>query len=59
MTDHLSDYALALPGAWPDEPWEGDAVAKVGPEGDGKIAESYARVVGKLPTKHRPEGWDT
>jgi predicted DNA-binding protein (MmcQ/YjbR family) len=23
-------YCLAKPGAWPDEPWEGDAVAKVG-----------------------------
>jgi predicted DNA-binding protein (MmcQ/YjbR family) len=22
-------YALAKPGAWPDEPWEGDRVAKV------------------------------
>lgn len=23
------DHALSLPGAWPDEPWEGDVVAKV------------------------------
>ena len=23
-------YCLAKPGAWQDEPWEGDAVAKVG-----------------------------
>ena len=23
-------YCLAKPGAWPDEPWEGDVVAKVG-----------------------------
>ena len=23
---------LAKPGAWPDEPWEGDTVAKVGPK---------------------------
>jgi predicted DNA-binding protein (MmcQ/YjbR family) len=23
-------YCLAKPGAWPDEPWEGDGVAKVG-----------------------------
>ena len=22
-------YCLAKPGAWPDEPWEGDVVAKV------------------------------
>ena len=25
----LHDYALAKPGAWPDQPWEGDHVAKV------------------------------
>jgi len=33
----LRDYALSKPGAWLDQPWEGDMVAKVG-EGDrGKI----------------------
>ena len=26
----LLDFCLAKPGAWPDEPWEGDVVAKVG-----------------------------
>lgn len=31
--DELLAYCLAKPGAWPDEPWEGDVVAKVG----GKI----------------------
>ena len=25
-------YALAKPGAWADQPWEGDHVAKVGPK---------------------------
>lgn len=28
----LITYCLAKPGAWPDEPWEGDVVAKVGPK---------------------------
>jgi predicted DNA-binding protein (MmcQ/YjbR family) len=28
----LLDYCLAKPGAWLDEPWEGDVVAKVGPK---------------------------
>ncbi len=28
--DDLRDYCLGKPGAWPDEPWEGDSVAKVG-----------------------------
>jgi predicted DNA-binding protein (MmcQ/YjbR family) len=26
----LREYALAKPGAWADQPWEGDHVAKVG-----------------------------
>jgi predicted DNA-binding protein (MmcQ/YjbR family) len=26
----LQDYCLAKPGAWEDQPWEGDTVAKVG-----------------------------
>ena len=26
----IAAHALAKPGAWPDEPWEGDRVAKVG-----------------------------
>jgi predicted DNA-binding protein (MmcQ/YjbR family) len=31
--DELLDYCLAKPGAWRDEPWDGDVVVKVG----GKI----------------------
>ncbi|HWG98406.1 MAG TPA: MmcQ/YjbR family DNA-binding protein, partial [Pilimelia sp.] len=31
--DELLAYCLAKPGAWRDEPWEGDTVVKVG----GKI----------------------
>jgi predicted DNA-binding protein (MmcQ/YjbR family) len=30
--DDLLAYCLAKPGAWPDQPWEGDVVAKVGPK---------------------------
>jgi predicted DNA-binding protein (MmcQ/YjbR family) len=117
--EELRRYALSKPGAWPDQPWEGDLVAKVG-EGDrGKIFaflgeqsvgvkagasrdeadewlarypddaavmayigrsgwntlvigssipddeiraavdDSYALVVAKLPTKHRPDGWES
>jgi predicted DNA-binding protein (MmcQ/YjbR family) len=29
--DELLAYCLAKPGAWPDDPWGGDIVAKVGP----------------------------
>jgi predicted DNA-binding protein (MmcQ/YjbR family) len=28
--DELLKHCLAKPGAWPDEPWEGDTVVKVG-----------------------------
>lgn len=28
--DELIAYCLAKPGAWQDEPWDGDVVAKVG-----------------------------
>ena len=28
--DKLRKYCLAKPGAWSDQPWEGDSVAKVG-----------------------------
>jgi predicted DNA-binding protein (MmcQ/YjbR family) len=33
----LLDYCLAKPGAWEDEPWDGDIVTKVGPTDRGKI----------------------
>lgn len=31
-SEELLAYCLAKPGAWQDEPWEGDVVAKVGPK---------------------------
>ena len=30
--EELKRHCLSKPGAWPDEPWEGDTVAKVGPK---------------------------
>jgi predicted DNA-binding protein (MmcQ/YjbR family) len=30
--EKLLAYCLAKPGAWQDEPWEGDVVIKVGPK---------------------------
>ncbi len=31
IPDELLTHCLSKPGAWQDEPWEGDIVAKVGP----------------------------
>jgi predicted DNA-binding protein (MmcQ/YjbR family) len=31
-SDRVLAHALSLPGAWRDEPWDGDVVAKVGPK---------------------------
>lgn len=46
--DQLLDHCLALPGAWPDEPWEGDTVAKVGDKifaflGEGSVGVKAGR----------------
>jgi predicted DNA-binding protein (MmcQ/YjbR family) len=30
--DRMREYCLGKPGAWADQPWEGDHVAKVGPK---------------------------
>ena len=52
----LHAYCLAKPGAWEDEPWEGDTVAKVG----GKIfAFLGAEAVGLKcgPTRELAEEW--
>lgn len=35
--DDLLGYCLGKPGAWQDEPWEGDVVVKVGAPDGGKI----------------------
>jgi predicted DNA-binding protein (MmcQ/YjbR family) len=35
--DVLLNHALSKPGAWLDQPWDGDHVAKVGPDDRGKI----------------------
>ena len=53
--EELSDYALAKPGAWADQPWEGDEVAKVG---DKIFAFLGERGVGvKLGTRAEADEW--
>lgn len=46
--DQLLAHCLDLPGAWPDEPWEGDVVAKVGDKifaflGEGSVGVKAGR----------------
>lgn len=59
MTDAISDFALGMPGAWPDQPWDGDHVAKVGPEGAGKIFAFLGReAIGlKCGTREEADEW--
>ena len=44
--DALLKYCLAKPGAVPDEPWEGDVVAKVGPKIFAFLGSGSAASVG-------------
>jgi hypothetical protein len=40
--DELLAHCLSKPGAWQDEPWEGDTVVKVGPKGAVVLRQSRA-----------------
>ncbi len=42
--EELKQHCLSKPGAWPDEPWEGDTVAKVGPKIFAFLGESSVGV---------------
>ena len=54
--DELLTHCLAKPGAWQDEPWEGDVVAKVGDKifaflGEGGVGVKCA------PTREEADEW--
>ncbi|MEV6931113.1 MmcQ/YjbR family DNA-binding protein [Dactylosporangium sp. NPDC051485] len=54
--DELLAHCLGKPGAWPDQPWDGDVVAKVGPKifafvGDGGVGVKCA------PTREAADEW--
>lgn len=54
--DELLAYCLGKPGAWQDQPWEGDVVAKVGPKifaflGAGTVGVKCA------PTRDAADEW--
>ncbi len=44
--DELLDYCLAKPGAWQDEPWEGDVAVKVGAKIFAFLGSEQASAVG-------------
>jgi predicted DNA-binding protein (MmcQ/YjbR family) len=52
-TDVLA-YCLAKPGAWQDEPWEGDVVAKVGSKIFVFIGSDHGAAVGSIGLKCGP-----
>lgn len=53
--DELLAYCLDQPGAWPDEPWEGDVVAKVGPKIFAFLGSEDALSVGVKCGRNRDE----
>lgn len=44
--EELLDHCMAKPGAWRDEPWEGDVVAKVGSKIFAFLGSPQASTVG-------------
>ncbi|HXW44007.1 MAG TPA: MmcQ/YjbR family DNA-binding protein [Streptosporangiaceae bacterium] len=57
--DELVGYCLAKPGAWQDEPWEGDVVAKVGSKIFAFLGSPPATRVGLKcgPTREVADEW--
>jgi predicted DNA-binding protein (MmcQ/YjbR family) len=57
--DDLLAHCLGKPGAWQDEPWEGDVVVKVGPKIFAFLGSGSARMVGLKcgPTRETADEW--
>lgn len=53
--DEVRAYALAKPGAWADQPWEGDHVAKVGDKIFAFLGEGGIGV--KLGSRAEADEW--
>jgi predicted DNA-binding protein (MmcQ/YjbR family) len=57
--DELLAYCLAKPGAWQDEPWEGDVAVKVGSKIFAFLGPSTAAAVGLKcgPSREAADEW--
>lgn len=57
--DELLGHCLAKPGAWQDEPWEGDVVVKVGGKIFAFLGSEEASAVGLKcgPTREAADEW--
>ncbi|MBV9384475.1 MAG: MmcQ/YjbR family DNA-binding protein [Streptosporangiaceae bacterium] len=57
--DELLGYCLGKPGAWQDEPWEGDVVAKVGTKIFAFLGSGPASSLGLKcgPTRDMADEW--
>ena len=55
----LLEHCLAKPGAWQDEPWEGDVVVKVGPKIFAFLGAGAAGMIGLKcgPTREVADEW--
>jgi predicted DNA-binding protein (MmcQ/YjbR family) len=58
----LLEHCLAKPGAWQDEPWEGDVVVKVGPKIFAFLGAGGAGAAGAVglkcgPTREVADEW--
>ena len=56
--EELLRYCLDKPGAWQDEPWDGDVVAKVGPKIFAFLGSGDSPTVGvKAGTRDEADEW--
>jgi predicted DNA-binding protein (MmcQ/YjbR family) len=53
----LKSYCLAKPGAWEDQPWEGDVVAKVGDKVFAFLGSGTSVGVKCAPSREEADEW--